>query len=45
MVNSFISKFANIPAKKQVVKMKKIEADSDSDGYGNYTCSRLQNFQ
>ena len=38
-----ISKFAIIPPKKQVVKMK-IEADSD-DGDGNHTCSRLQKFQ
>jgi len=45
MVNLFISKFAIIPLKKQVVKMKKIEADSDSDGDGNHTCSRLQTFQ
>ena len=45
IVNSFISKFAIIPPKKQVVKIKKIEADSDIDGDGNHTCSRLQNFQ
>jgi len=45
MVNSFISKFAIIPPKKQVVKRKKIEADSDIDGDGNHTCSRLQKFQ
>jgi len=44
MVNSFISKFAIIPPKKQVVKIKKIAADSDIDGDGNHTCSRLQNF-
>jgi len=42
MVNSFVSKFAIIPLKKQVVKIKKIEADSDIDGDGNHTCSRLQ---
>jgi len=45
MVNSFISKFAIIPLQKQVVKIKKIEADSDIDGDGNHTCSRLQTFQ
>jgi len=45
MVNSFISKFATILPKKQVVKIKKIEADSDSDGDGNHTCSRVQKFQ
>jgi len=45
MVNSFISKFAIIPSKKQVVKIKKIGADSDIDGDGNHTCSRLQKFQ
>jgi len=33
-----------IPLKKQVVK-KKIEPDSDIDGDGNHTCSRLQKFQ
>jgi len=36
MVNSFISKFAIIPPKKQVVKIKKIEADSDINGDGNH---------
>jgi len=41
-VNSFISKFAIIPLKKQVVKIKTIEADSDIDGDGNHTFSRLQ---
>jgi len=45
MVNSFISKCAIIPSKKQVVKIKKIAADSDIDGDGNHTCSRLQQFQ
>jgi len=41
-VNSFISKFAIIPPKKQVVKLKKTEADSGSDGDENHTCLRLQ---
>jgi len=40
-----ISKCAIIPPKKQVVKIKKIEADTDSDGDGNHTCSRLQKNQ
>ena len=38
----FISKFAIIPPKKQVVKIRKIEADSDSNGDKNHTCSRQQ---
>jgi len=42
MMNTFISKFAIIPQKKQVVKIRKIEADSDSDCDENHTCSRLQ---
>jgi len=41
-MNSLILKFAIIPSKKQVVKIKKIEADSGSDGDENHTCSRLQ---
>ena len=45
MMNTFISKFAIIPQKKQVVKIRKIEADSDSDCDENHTCSRLQKFQ
>jgi len=40
----YISKFAIIPPKKQVVKIRKIEADFDSDGDENHTCSRLQQF-
>jgi len=44
MINTFISKFATIPLKKQVVKIRKIEADSDSGGEENHTCSRLQFF-
>jgi len=44
-VTSFnISTFAIIPPKKLVVKIKRIEADSDSYGDANHTCSRLQNF-
>jgi len=42
MMNTFISKF--IPLKKYVVKIRKIAADSDSDGDENHTNSRLQNF-
>ena len=30
-INTFISKFAIIPQKKQVVKIRKVETDSDSD--------------
>jgi len=41
----FISKFAIIPIKKQVVKIRKIEAEFDSDSDENHTCSRLQKFQ
>ena len=44
-MNTFISKFAIIPQKKQVVKIRKIEADSDSDCDETHTCSRLQKFQ
>jgi len=43
MRNTFISKFAIIPPKKQVVVIRKIEADSDGDE--NHTCSRLQKNQ
>jgi len=32
MMNICISKFTIIPPKKQFVKIRKIEADSDSDG-------------
>jgi len=39
-MNTFISKFAIIPPKKQVVKIRKIEADSDSNGDENHSCSR-----
>jgi len=35
---------AVILSKTQVVKIRKIEADSDSDGNENHTCSRLQSF-
>jgi len=42
MINTFISKFAIIPQKKQVVKIRQIEADSDSDCDENHNCSRLQ---
>jgi len=42
MMNTFISKLAIIPPKKQVVKIRKIEANADSDGDENHTCPRLQ---
>ena len=38
-------KFAIIPPKKQVAKIRKTEADPDSDEDENHTCSRLQKFQ
>jgi len=38
---TLISKFAISPPKKQVVNTRKTEADSDSDGGENHTCSRL----
>jgi len=44
MVNSFISKVAIIPPKKQVVKIKMIEADSDIDGDGNHTSQDCTKF-
>jgi len=44
-MNIFTSKFAIIPQKKQVVKIRKIEAYSDSGCDKNHTCSRLQKFQ
>ena len=36
-----ILKFSTIPSKKQVVKIRRIVADFDSDGGENHTCSRL----
>jgi len=45
IMNTFISKFAIILPKKQIVKIRKIEADSDIDGDENHLCSRLQKFQ
>ena len=37
-MKTFITKFATIPQKKQVVKIRKInEADCDSDGEENHT--------
>jgi len=44
MMTTFISKLAIIPSKKQVVKIRKIEADPDSDGEENHSSSRLQIF-
>ena len=41
---TLISKFAIITPKNQVVKIRKTEADPDSDAGENHTCSRLQNF-
>jgi len=41
-MNAFISKFVIFPPKKQVVKIRQIEADSDSYSDENHTCSRLQ---
>jgi len=38
-------KICHHSSKKQVVKIKKIEADSDIDGDANHTCSRLHKFQ
>jgi len=37
MMNICILKFAIIPTKKQFVKIRKIEADSDSDGDEKHT--------
>jgi len=34
-----------IPPKKQVVKIRKIAADYNSDGDKYHTCASLQNFQ
>jgi len=42
---TFNSKFAVIRPKKQVVKIRKIEADPDSDGGDNHAFTRLQTFQ
>jgi len=36
MMNTFILKFATIPPPKQIVKIRKIVADSDSDGEENH---------
>ena len=36
-MNTFTSKFAIIPQKKQVVKIREIEADSDSHCDKNHT--------
>ena len=44
-MNTFTSKFAIIPQKKQVVKIRKIKADSDSDYDENHICWRLQKNQ
>jgi len=42
---TLISKVAIIPPKKQVFKIRKIEADTDSDGGENYTCTGLHKIQ
>ena len=39
MMYTLISKFAIIPPKTQFVKIRKIEADSDSDRGKNHTCT------
>jgi len=44
-MKTFISKFVIISPKKLVVKIRKIEADSDSESDENHTCSRLQKIQ
>jgi len=41
MIYTFISKFATIPSKKQIVKIRKIEADPDSDGEKNNTLAEI----
>jgi len=41
-MNTLISKFATIPPKKLIVKVRKIEVDSDRDWGKNHTCSWLQ---
>ena len=45
MMYSLISKFAIISPKKQVLTIRNIEADSDSDRGENHTCTRLQKVQ
>ena len=42
MMYIFISKFATISPKKQVVKLRKTKPDPDSDGGENHTCTRVQ---
>jgi len=42
LMHTLISKVATFPQKKKLVKMRKLEADSDSDGEENHACSRLQ---
>jgi len=45
MMYTLISKFAIIPPKKQVVKIRMTQADSNSDEDENHNCSRLQKIQ
>jgi len=45
MMYTEISKFTIIPPKKQVVKIRKTEADSVSDGSENHNCSKLKKIQ
>jgi len=40
---TFISKFVIITSKEQVIKIRKTEADSNSDGGENHTCSSSKN--
>jgi len=40
---TLISKFAIIPPKKQVAKIRTIEADPDSDEGESHTCTKVQN--
>jgi len=44
-IHTFISNLAIIPKKKQVVKIRKVETDSDSDCDENHTCSKQQKFK
>ena len=39
MMYTLVSKFAIIPSYKQVFKIRKTEADFDSDGGERHTCS------
>ena len=45
IIYTLTSKFPTIPSKKQVVKIRKIEAAPDSDGDEKRTCTRLKKNQ